>query len=59
MKASGALRQYTVVGRRLPSEAHPKPPLYKMTIYAPNEVCRLPCLVPLGHNWGIFFFFFR
>lgn len=32
------LKQYTVVGRRLPSEAHPKPTLYKMTIFAPNEV---------------------
>lgn len=31
------LKQYEVIGRKLPSEREPVPPLYKMTIFAPNE----------------------
>merc|ERR1712178_595820 len=38
MGASGDLVQYVVVGRRMPSSTLPKPPLYKMTIYASDEV---------------------
>ena len=37
MKVSGVLKQYEVIGRKLPSEREPVPPLYKMTIFAPNE----------------------
>ncbi|VDD90790.1 unnamed protein product [Enterobius vermicularis] len=32
------LRQYVVVGRKLPSEKEPTPPLYKMQIFASNHV---------------------
>ena len=32
------LRQYEIIGRKLPTKAEPKQPLYKMTIFAPNEV---------------------
>ena len=38
MKVSGELRQYEIIGRKLPTKAEPKQPLYKMTIFAPNEV---------------------
>ena len=38
MKASGALKEFVVVGRRNPSATLPKPPLYQMTIYASDEV---------------------
>eukprot|EP00051_Salpingoeca_urceolata_P026186 m.476381 g.476381 ORF g.476381 m.476381 type:complete len:176 (-) comp20513_c0_seq1:51-578(-) len=37
MKGS-ELNQYTVTGRRLPSDKVPEPPVYKMTIFAPNDV---------------------
>jgi hypothetical protein len=32
------LKQYRVVGRRLPTEKEPNPPLYQMKIFAPNTV---------------------
>lgn len=32
------LRQYKVVGRKLPSEKDPNPPLYRMTVFAPDHV---------------------
>ena len=38
MKATGSLREYTVIGRRLPSKKQPKPPLYRMRIFAPDRV---------------------
>ncbi|EGD77161.1 ribosomal protein L18a [Salpingoeca rosetta] len=38
MKVSGQLRQYEIIGRKLPTEKEPEQPLYKMTIFAPNEV---------------------
>merc|ERR1712168_1193978 len=38
MKASGALREYKVIGRLLPSAKNPAPPLYRMRIFAPNHV---------------------
>ncbi|KAF2458185.1 60S ribosomal protein L20 [Lineolata rhizophorae] len=34
----GRLREYQVIGRHLPSEANPTPKLYRMRIFAPNEV---------------------
>ncbi|KAF2868696.1 ribosomal L18ae/LX protein domain-containing protein [Massariosphaeria phaeospora] len=34
----GRLQEYQVVGRHLPSEANPTPKLYRMRIFAPNEV---------------------
>ncbi|XP_068217775.1 large ribosomal subunit protein eL20 [Palaemon carinicauda] len=38
MKASGVLKEYNVIGRKLPSEADPTPQLYKMRIFAPDRV---------------------
>ncbi|ODQ59434.1 hypothetical protein WICANDRAFT_63928 [Wickerhamomyces anomalus NRRL Y-366-8] len=32
------LNEYQVIGRRLPTEAVPEPKLYRMRIFAPNEV---------------------
>ena len=32
------LKEYQVVGRHLPTEAEPTPKLYRMRIFAPNEV---------------------
>eukprot|EP00034_Subulatomonas_tetraspora_P001382 GABW01001691.1.p1 GENE.GABW01001691.1~~GABW01001691.1.p1 ORF type:complete len:131 (-),score=45.83 GABW01001691.1:3-395(-) len=31
-------RQYEIVGRRRPTEAHPEPPMYRMRIFAVDEV---------------------
>merc|ERR1712055_887018 len=38
MRASGVLKEYSVIGRKLPSEAVPEPQLYKMRIFAPDVV---------------------
>lgn len=39
IKASGeVLKQFIVVGRKLPSEKEPNPPLYKMQIFTSNKV---------------------
>jgi len=38
MKGDGELREYSIVGRKLPSDAVPEPPLYKCRIFAPNHV---------------------
>jgi large subunit ribosomal protein L18Ae len=38
MKAKGNLREYRIIGRKLPSETLKTPPLYEMHIYAPDEV---------------------
>merc|ERR1719369_55001 len=37
MKASGVLREYKVIGRECPTEKVKVPPLYQMTIFAPNQ----------------------
>src|SRR3954467_3092974 len=34
----GRLTEYQVIGRHLPSEANPTPKLYRMRIFAPNDV---------------------
>lgn len=34
----GRFQEYSVVGRKLPSEAEPEPKLYRMRIFAPNDV---------------------
>jgi large subunit ribosomal protein L18Ae len=34
----GRLQEYQVIGRHLPTEANPTPKLYRMRIFAPNEV---------------------
>merc|ERR1711874_242104 len=39
MKASGVLKEYSVIGRKLPTEAEPNPQLYKMRVFAPDMVC--------------------
>jgi len=38
MKVQGELKQYRVVGRRIPTEKDTQPPLYQMKIFATNEV---------------------
>ncbi|KAK7083728.1 60S ribosomal protein L18A, partial [Halocaridina rubra] len=38
MKASGMLHEYSVIGRKLPTDADPSPQLYKMRIFAPDRV---------------------
>jgi hypothetical protein len=35
---SGRLQEYQVIGRHLPNEANPTPKLYRMRIFAPNDV---------------------
>jgi large subunit ribosomal protein L18Ae len=34
----GRLKEYQVIGRHLPTEANPTPKLYRMRIFAPNDV---------------------
>ena len=36
--AQMGLREYQIVGRHLPTEADPAPKIYRMRIFAPNEV---------------------
>nr|CCQ18661.1 60S ribosomal protein L18A [Sycon ciliatum] len=38
MKAKGTLKEYKIIGRRLPSEQNPVTPLYQMKIFAPEVV---------------------
>nr|ABS19978.1 ribosomal protein L18a [Artemia franciscana] len=38
MKAKGLLNEYKVIGRKLPSEKEPNPPLYRMRIFAPDTI---------------------
>ncbi|KAF1988547.1 ribosomal protein L18ae [Aulographum hederae CBS 113979] len=38
MELSGRLNEYQVIGRHLPSDANPTPKLYRMRIFAPNDV---------------------
>ena len=38
MKAKGTLKEYTVIGRKLPTEAEPVTPLYRMKIFATDPV---------------------
>lgn len=37
-KAMGRFQEYQIIGRKLPSEKEPQPKLYRMRIFAPNEV---------------------
>ena len=32
------MKEYHVVGRKAPTEAEPSPPIYRMRLFAPNEV---------------------
>ncbi|KAK9712201.1 60S ribosomal protein L20B, partial [Basidiobolus ranarum] len=34
----GRLHEYQIIGRKLPSEKEPVPRLFRMRIFAPNEV---------------------
>jgi large subunit ribosomal protein L18Ae len=36
--ASGRFQEYQIIGRHLPSDANPAPKIYRMRIFAPNEV---------------------
>ncbi|KAI0984370.1 hypothetical protein GJ496_005640 [Pomphorhynchus laevis] len=38
MRIRGVLKEYNIVGRKLPSEKDPNPPLYEMVIYATDNV---------------------
>merc|ERR1739848_541451 len=38
MKVTGDLKEYEIIGRKLPSEMDKNPKLYKMQIFAPNSV---------------------
>merc|ERR1712025_241064 len=38
MKALGELKEYKIMGRRIPTEKVPKPPLFRMRIFAPDVV---------------------
>uniref|UniRef100_A0A6B2E4Z7 60S ribosomal protein L18a n=1 Tax=Phlebotomus kandelakii TaxID=1109342 RepID=A0A6B2E4Z7_9DIPT len=38
MKAKGQLKEYEIIGRKLPSEAEPSTPLYKMRIFASDFI---------------------
>lgn len=35
---AGRLKEYQVIGRHLPTDANPTPKLYRMRIFAPNNV---------------------
>ena len=38
MKAKGELKEYEVIGRKWPTEKDQETPLYKMRIFAPDDV---------------------
>ncbi|TRY74618.1 hypothetical protein TCAL_06415 [Tigriopus californicus] len=38
MRASGTLKEYRVIGRKLPTPDEPETPLYRMKIFAPDQV---------------------
>merc|ERR1712018_630405 len=38
MRASGTLREFRVIGRKLPTKDEPETPLYRMRIFAPDAV---------------------
>ncbi|CAB0044861.1 unnamed protein product [Trichogramma brassicae] len=38
MKAKGDLKEYEVIGRKLPTEKEKETPLYKMRIFAPDHI---------------------
>ncbi|XP_030375197.1 60S ribosomal protein L18a [Scaptodrosophila lebanonensis] len=38
MRAKGLLKEYEVVGRKLPTDKEPQTPLYKMRIFAPDNI---------------------
>uniref|UniRef100_UPI003980EF0F hypothetical protein n=1 Tax=Salmonella sp. s39606 TaxID=3159643 RepID=UPI003980EF0F len=38
MKAKGELKEFEVIGRKLPSEKQKVTPLYKMRIFAPDAI---------------------
>ena len=38
MRASGTLREFRVIGRKLPTKDEPETPLYRMRIFAPDQV---------------------
>merc|ERR1711923_293625 len=37
-RAKGEFKEYTVIGRKLPTDAEPVTPLYRMRIFAPDHV---------------------
>merc|ERR1739847_253603 len=56
MKVTGDLKEYEIIGRKLPSEMDKNPKLYKMQIFAPNSVAaksRFWYFVSFYKNYGI------
>ena len=38
MKAKGTLKEYRVIGRKMPTESEPVTPLYRMRIFATDQI---------------------
>merc|ERR1712088_1128926 len=38
MKCKGDLREFLITGRKLPSDAQPNPPLYRVRLFAPDPI---------------------
>ena len=38
MRARGDLKEYNIIGRMMPTENQPNPPLYKLRILTPDDV---------------------
>merc|ERR1712168_1441904 len=38
MKCKGDLREFMITGRKLPSDAQPNPPLYRVRLFAPDPI---------------------
>ena len=38
MRARGDLKEYNIIGRMIPTEDQPNPPLYKLRIFAHDDV---------------------
>merc|ERR1712183_1184238 len=38
MKCKGDLREFVITGRKLPSDAQPNPPLYRVRLFAPDPI---------------------
>ena len=38
MRAKGTLREFRVIGRKMPTENEPETPLYRMRIFAPDAI---------------------
>jgi large subunit ribosomal protein L18Ae len=48
----GRYVEYQVIGRKLPTEADANPKLYRMRIFAPNEVCSVSNVCSTGRDYN-------